>query len=111
MFPFIKSFHHFKLRCGLTQKRGGEQLLSFFPLYILKSEFISSNNINLFPANITVRTASNSIKKLYWLFTKEIIALDYLNYYLNYFFIATHILSQANCNLRPGVFTLSCFFL
>ena len=72
----MKSFHHFKLRCGLTQKRGGEQLLSFFPLYILKSEFISSNNLNLFPANITDRTASNSTKKLYWLFTKEIIALE-----------------------------------
>ena len=30
---------------------------------------------NLFRANITVRTRSNLTKKLYWLFTKEIIAL------------------------------------
>ena len=75
MFPFMKSFHHFKLRCGLTQKRGGEHLLSFFPFCILNSELISSNSLNLFRTNITVRTRSNLTKKLYWLFTKEIIAL------------------------------------
>ena len=75
MYSFIKSFHHYKLRCGLNQKRGGEHLLSFFPFHILESELISSNGLNLFRANITVRTRSNSTKKLYWLFTKEIIAL------------------------------------
>ena len=75
MFPFMKSFHHFKLRCALTQKRGGEYLLSFFPFCVLESELISSNSLNLFHANIIVRTRSNSTKKLYWLFTKEIIAL------------------------------------
>ena len=68
MFPFMKSFHHFKLRCGLTQKRGGEHLLSFFPFCILNSELISSNSLSLFRTNITVRTRSNSTKKLYWLF-------------------------------------------
>ena len=71
----MKSFHHFKLRCGLTQKRGGEHLLSFFPFCILNSELISSNSLNLFRTNITVRTRSNSTKKLYWLFSKEITAL------------------------------------
>ena len=71
----MKSFHHFKLRCGLTQKRGGAHLLSFFLFYILKSELIISNSLNLFCANIIVRTRSNSTKKLYWLFTKEIFAL------------------------------------
>ena len=75
MFSFMKSFYHFKLRCGLTQKRGGEHLLSFFPFCILKSELISSNSFTLFRPNITVRTRSNSTKKLYCLFTKEIIAL------------------------------------
>ena len=74
-FPFIKSFHHFKLRCGLTQKWGGERLLSFFPFCILESELKSSNILNLFRANVAVRAHSNSTKKLYWLFTKEIIAL------------------------------------
>ena len=74
----MKSFHHFKLRFGLTQKRGGKHLLSFFPFYILESELISSNSLfftKLFRANITVRTRSNSTIKLHWLFTKEIIAL------------------------------------
>ena len=75
MFPFMKSFHHFKLRCGLTQKRGGEHLLSFFRFCIFESELISSNSLNLFRTNITVRTRSNSTKKLYWLFSKEITAL------------------------------------
>ena len=75
MFPFIKSVHHFKLQCGITQEKGGEHLLFFFPFYILESELISSNSFNLFLANITVRTRSNSTKKIYWLFTKEIITL------------------------------------
>ena len=75
MFPFMKSFHHFKLRYGLTQKRGGEHLLSFFRFCIFESELISSNSLNLFRTNITVRTRSNSTKKLYWLFSKEITAL------------------------------------
>ena len=78
MFPFMKSFNHFKLRCGLTQKRCGELLLLYFAFFILESELISSNCLfltNLFRANITVRTRSNSTRKLYWLFTKEIIAL------------------------------------
>ena len=75
VFPFMKSFHHFKLRCGLTQKQGSEHLLSFFPFYILESELVSSNSFNLFRANITVRTRSKSTKKLYSWFTKEIIAL------------------------------------
>ena len=78
MFPFMKSFHHFKLRCGLTQKRGSERLLLFFPFWILESERKSSNSLfftYLFRANITVQTRRNSTKKLYWLFTKEIIAL------------------------------------
>ena len=78
MSPFMKSLHHFKLRCGLIQKRGGKHLLSFLPFCILESELITSNSLfftNLFRANITVRTSSNSTKKLYWLFTKEIIAL------------------------------------
>ena len=100
----MKSFHHFKLRCGLTQKRGGEHLLSFIPFCILESELISSNSLfftNLFRANINVTTRSNSTKKL----------VDYCTSYFTYFFIANHILSQTNCNLRSGVFTLSCFFL
>ena len=78
MFPFIKLFHHFKLWWGFTQNRGGKHLLSFFPFCILESGLISSNSFfftNLFRANISVRTRSNSTKKLYWLFTKEIIAL------------------------------------
>ena len=78
MFPFMKSFHHFKLRCGLTQKRGSEHLLSFFPFCILESELMSSNSLfftNLSRANITIRTSSNSTKQLYWLFAKEIIGL------------------------------------
>ena len=75
MFPFMKSFHHFKLRCDLTQKRGGEHLLSFFRFCIFESELISSNSLNLFRTSITVRTHSNSTKKLYWLFSKEITTL------------------------------------
>ena len=78
MVPFMKSFHHFKLRCDLTLKRGRERLLPFFPFCILDSELISINSLfftNLFCANITVKTRSNSTKKLHWLFTKEIIAL------------------------------------
>ena len=74
----MKSFHHFKLRCGFTQKPGGEHLLSLFPFCMLESELISSNSLfftNLFRTNITLTTRSNSTKKLYWLFTKEIIAL------------------------------------
>ena len=67
----MKSFHHLKLR-------GGEPLLPFFPFCILESELISSNSVfltNLFRANIAVKTLCNSTKKLYWLFTKEVIAL------------------------------------
>ena len=82
-FPFIISFHHFKLRCGLTQKRGGEHLLFFFPFYILESGLISSNSHNLFRANITFKTRSNSTKKLHWLFKR-----DYCANYFTYFFIA-----------------------
>ena len=101
----MKSFHHFKLRCGLTQKRGGEHLLSFFRFCIFESELISSNSLNLFRTNITVRTRSNSTKKLYWLCTKEIITLT------------THPTSllRPMFYLRPTViyvlvfFTFSCF--
>ena len=78
MFPFMKSFHHFKLWRGLTQKRGSERPLLFFPFWILESELKSSNSLfftNLFRANIIAKTRPNSTKKLYWLFTKEIIAL------------------------------------
>ena len=74
----MKSFHHFKLRYGLTQKRGSEHLLPFFPYCILESELISSKSLfftNLFLANITVWARSNSTKRLSWLFTKEIVAL------------------------------------
>ena len=78
-FPFFRnhvSIHEIiKLRCGFTQKRGGEHLLSFFRFCIFESELISSNSLNLFRTNITVRTRSNSTKKLYWLFPKEITTL------------------------------------
>ena len=105
MFRFMKSFHHLKLRCGLTHKLGGEHLLSFFPFYILESELISTNSLNLFRTNITVRTRSNSTKKLYWLCTKEIITLT--TYPTS--------LSRPMFYLRPTViyvlvfFTFSCF--
>ena len=81
MFPSMKSFHHFKLRCGLIQKQSSERLLLFFPFWILESELKSSNSLfltNLFRTNITDKTRRNSTKKLYWLFTKEIIALTTL---------------------------------
>ena len=77
MNPFKKSFYHFKLQSGLTQKWGGWHLLPFFPFSILESELISSNSLfftKLFRANVTARTCSNSTMKLHWLFTKEMIA-------------------------------------
>ena len=48
-----------------------------------ESGLISSNSHNLFRANITFRTRSNSTKKLQWLFKR-----DYCANYFTYFFIA-----------------------
>ena len=78
-FPFFRNhvsiheiFYHLKLRCSVTQKRGGERLLPFFPFCILESELRSSNNLFFtlfftlfFRVNNTVKTPSNSAKKLY----------------------------------------------
>ena len=66
---------------GLVQKVGSVLLLPFFPFCVLESELISSKSLFftiLFRASISVKTASNSTKQLYWLFTKEIIALTTL---------------------------------
>ena len=41
----MKSFHHFKLRFGLTQKQGGEHLLPFFQFWIFESELMCSNSL------------------------------------------------------------------
>ena len=109
-FPFfrnhvsIKSFHHFKLRYGLTQKRNGKPLLPFFPFYILESELISSNSLfftNLFCTNITAETRSNSAKQLYRLFTKEIIALT----------TSPTFLSRLTLHPRPTVIYILVFLL
>ena len=99
----MKSFHHFKLRCGLSQKRDGERLLPFFTFCILESELISTNSLfftNLFSVNITVKIRSNSTKKLYRLFTKEITELT----------ISPPSLSRLNFYPRPTVIYVVVFF-
>ena len=74
----------------LPRNEAVKHMVPFFPFCVLESELIGSNSLfftNLFRANITVKTLRNLTKQLYWLFTKEIIALTNLLLYRGSYFI------------------------
>ena len=90
---------------GLTQERGGERLLLFFPFCVLKSELISSKGLfftNLFRASITDKTPSNSTKQLYWLFTEVISVLTTF---------LTSLSRLMFCSRPTFIITFWCFYL